>query len=364
MAHFWAPTQEEPHGLEPTQAMHLKLLIDGIVRQTTVLIAQLSTASGVRAPLSHVADQVFLTLAREIEAQGVRKQVVADMFGLAMRSYQKKMRRLTESGTEPERSLWEAMLDFVGRETPTRARILERFSYDGERDVSAVLNDLVRSGLVFTTGAGDATIYGVTSLEVQQSVQREHDQDALSNLAWLLVFRGEAKNEAELSARLGTSQEQTSAIVEELLATKQLRREDDELASSNVVVPIGAEQGWETAVLDHLRTVSNAIARKVRLGFGPSSANDKIGGSTYTFSVTPDHPHAAEVYELLRQTRARAQAVWDKVAAHNEAHPPDPEVTVRVSFYAGQTVEGDDEDELPTGRDVPEHVTVRHERNA
>ena len=50
--------------------MNLKLLIDGIVRQTTVLIAQLSTASGVRAPLAHVADQVFLSLAREIEAQG------------------------------------------------------------------------------------------------------------------------------------------------------------------------------------------------------------------------------------------------------------------------------------------------------
>ena len=150
-----------------TDGVHLKLLIDGIVRQTTVLIAQLSTASGVRAPLSHVADQVFLTLAREIESQGVRKQVVADMFGLAMRSYQKKMRRLTESGTMPERSLWEAVLDFVGHESPTRSRVLERFSYDGERDVVAVLNDLVRSGLVYTTGAGEGTVFGVTSTEVQ-----------------------------------------------------------------------------------------------------------------------------------------------------------------------------------------------------
>ena len=52
----------------------LKLLIDGIVRQTTVLIAQLSTSSGIRAPLAHVADQVFLELAREIEAQGVAAQ--------------------------------------------------------------------------------------------------------------------------------------------------------------------------------------------------------------------------------------------------------------------------------------------------
>src|SRR5258705_12622665 len=92
----------------PPPPMQLKLLIDGIVRQTTVLIAQLSTASGVRAPLAHVADQVFVELAREIEAQGVRRQVVADMFGMALRSYQKKMRRLAEGETVRERTLWEA----------------------------------------------------------------------------------------------------------------------------------------------------------------------------------------------------------------------------------------------------------------
>jgi hypothetical protein len=35
--------------------MNTKLLIDAIVQQTTVLIAELSTASGIRAPLAHVA---------------------------------------------------------------------------------------------------------------------------------------------------------------------------------------------------------------------------------------------------------------------------------------------------------------------
>jgi alpha-tubulin suppressor-like RCC1 family protein len=38
--------------------MHTSLLIDSIVRQTTVLIAHLSTAAGIRAPLAHVADEV------------------------------------------------------------------------------------------------------------------------------------------------------------------------------------------------------------------------------------------------------------------------------------------------------------------
>ena len=57
--------------------------MDDIVRQITVLIAQLATAAGTRAPLARIADQVFVDLANELEAQGVRRKVAADMFTLA-----------------------------------------------------------------------------------------------------------------------------------------------------------------------------------------------------------------------------------------------------------------------------------------
>jgi hypothetical protein len=76
-------------------AMDTRTLIDGIVRQTTVLIAQVSTAAGIRAPLAHVADQVFADLARELEAQGVRQKVVADMFGIALRTVDDRPSRAT-----------------------------------------------------------------------------------------------------------------------------------------------------------------------------------------------------------------------------------------------------------------------------
>jgi len=95
-----------------------------IVRQTTVLIAQLSTAAGVRAPLSRVADQVFLDLAREIEAQGVSRKVAADMFGLALRTYQTKVQRLARSSTERDRTLWEGILAFVAEHGPVSRKKL------------------------------------------------------------------------------------------------------------------------------------------------------------------------------------------------------------------------------------------------
>src|SRR3954463_3944622 len=63
-------------------SMNVTLLIGAIVRQTMVLIAELATAGGVRAPLAHVADKVFMDLVRELERQGVSRKVSADMFGM------------------------------------------------------------------------------------------------------------------------------------------------------------------------------------------------------------------------------------------------------------------------------------------
>jgi hypothetical protein len=68
-----------------------------------------------------------------------------------------------------------------------------------------------------------------------------------------------------------------------------------------------------------------------------------MGGSTFTFTVTPDHPHREQVERLLERARSDAQSLWDRVAEHNEAHPPDPERSTRISFYVGQTLELTDE---------------------
>src|ERR1051325_1799401 len=93
--------------------MNVRLLIDAIVRQTTVLIAQLATSGGLRAPLAHVAGQVFADLSAELEREGVPKKVSADMFGLALRTYQRRTQRVHQSQTDRGRSLWQAVLDYI-----------------------------------------------------------------------------------------------------------------------------------------------------------------------------------------------------------------------------------------------------------
>ena len=74
--------------------MSRTLLIDSIVRQTTVLIASLATASGNRPSLAHLANQVLGNLVGELKAQGLGNKVIADMLGMALRTYHDRVARL------------------------------------------------------------------------------------------------------------------------------------------------------------------------------------------------------------------------------------------------------------------------------
>jgi hypothetical protein len=134
--------------------MNVRLLIDTIVREATVLIAQLATSGGLRAPLAHVAGQVFVELAAELEREGVTKKVSADMFGLALRTYQRRTQRLDPSRTDRGRSLWEAVFDHIAQhELMTREQVLDRFRRDDPRSVRGVLRDLTESGPLFRVGS-------------------------------------------------------------------------------------------------------------------------------------------------------------------------------------------------------------------
>src|SRR5262245_23998499 len=211
--------------------MDAKLLIDAIVRQTTVLIAQLSTSAGIRAPLAHVADQVFLDLAQEIEAQGVARKVAADMFGLALRSYQKKVQRLTESATVRERTLWEAVLGYLAEQgSVTREQLFGRFKRDPEQDVAAVLVDLVNQGLVYSTGKGKSAVYGASSDHDRGRIAEQAREETVLSMVWLALYR-HPSTRAELAAALPFSPALVDRAVEALVAEGRVRRDGATLSA-------------------------------------------------------------------------------------------------------------------------------------
>ncbi len=328
------------------------------MQQTTTLIAQLSTAAGIRAPLAHVADQVFVDLAREIERQGVGRKVVADMFGLALRSYQRKMQRLTESSSDRGRTLWGAIHSFIAQhESVDRGRIAERFASDPEEHVAAVLNDLVGSGLVYATGRGIRSVYRAVPEAEQRARAAMQSEDNQKHLVWQTIHAARGMPLSGLIAALGIDPPAAARATRRLSAEQRItisEGDDPWLEAAELAIPVGQAQGWEVAVFDHFSAVVAAIGTKVRRGPG-SHSRDVVGGATLSFDVHPDHPLQPEVLALLSRVRADVNDVWERVIQHNRTHPPPADRTRRVTFYFGQNVEdwGEEAPELTDEEALP-----------
>jgi hypothetical protein len=322
--------------------MNAQILIDAVVRQTMILIAQLSTADGVRSPLSHVADEVFVGLVRELESQGLGKKVIADMFGLALRSYQQKVQRLAESATRQGVTLWGAVHAFLAeRPSASRAELILHFKHDEEAKVRSILNDLVASGLVCRTGKGKDARYRVASAEELEELGASASVDAAeanAALVWVQVYQASPLRRDELARLLPLPAAALDAAIARLAADERIRVETRAdgiyCTTERCLIPLGQAAGWEAAVIDHHRAVLNALAAKIVSGKHVSAAADEVGGTTWAFDLWPGHPREQEVRALLRSVRAQIVPLWDEVAAYNQLHRPAD--TYKVTFYSGQ----------------------------
>lgn len=313
-----------------------------------VFIAQLATAGGVRAPLAHVAEQVFADLTRELSNRGVKKNVIADMFGMALRTYHRRVRELGESKTDSGRSVWEAVLGFIrDRGTVSGHDVLVRFGGDDAEVVSGVLSDLAHSGLVYRAGRGDGARYRIAD-DADFSGDDETATTAREHLVWLAVYRHGPVDENGVReyTRLGAAAcasaldalMRSGRIVEARAATGSTYTAD------RFEVPLGASVGWEAAVLDHFQAMVGAIITKLGRGRASGAPSDEVGGSTWSLDVWRGHPLEPEAKSLLRTTRARLEELRARIDAHNAAAPR-PGEGERVIFYAGQNVRdvgGDD----------------------
>ncbi|MGC4000738.1 MAG: hypothetical protein QM767_26105 [Anaeromyxobacter sp.] len=317
--------------------MDTQVLVDSIVRQATVLIAQLSSSAGVRAPLAHIANEVFLSLSQELERQGVSRKVVADMFGMALRGYQRRVQRLRESATDRGTTLWRALLEYIEKQAPLpRRRLLDRFRNDDPLTVGAVLNDLVSSGLVYRTGSGNDTIYGVVRDEDRIALARESVRETTAALVWLALCRDSTKSVDSIATELSVP----TAHVDEAFALLEdqgrIRREEGRTMVDPMVVPVGATEGWEAAVFDHFQAMCVAIATKLQRRHTRAESTDTTGGATLAFEIHPEHPLREEVLALLARTRNEVNALWQRVESYNAEHPVPDASRRRVTFYFGQ----------------------------
>ena len=322
--------------------MNVKILIDSIVRQTTVLLAQLATSGGVRAPLAHVANQVFLELTRELDAQGVSRKVSADMFGMALRSYLRRIQGLSESSTERGRTLWEAVLDYLSQdEVRSRAQVLTRFSHDDHNLVRGVLHDLTENGLVFSSGSGAEQVYRATTKAEQLQMGALADPSGLEELLWAFIYREGPVSRAELREFAASSPARTDAALERLLALGKISVDGGGEARSyraeRLEVLLADEVGWEAAVFDHYRALVQTICQRLTRGAQSVQTQARVGGSTFTLDVWQGHPFADEAYGVLTRFRAIHTELFERIERYNAEHGR-PDDYDQVVVYGGQHV--------------------------
>jgi len=335
--------------------MNVGLLIDAIVRQTMVLIAQLATSGGLRAPLAHVASQAFIELSRELESQGVGKKVSADMFGMALRTYQRRTQRLSQSLTDRGRSLWEAVLEFIQQsEGVTRTEVLRRFRHDDEASLKGVLRDLSESGLVFTAGSGRGASYRAATDEELGRLRSGNDRVGLEAVVWSFVYREGPIDAARLCSLTSVPRDELDPILEELVSSGRAERVESAgsvtYRSRELVLGLEDATGWEASVLDHFTTMVRTIAKKLAHA-ERATAKDENGGSTYHFDLFRGHPLEGEVLSELSRFRTRMSALREQVDRVNAEHG-EQRLTLRVDAYYGQSVteEGADGTEENDGR--------------
>lgn len=325
--------------------MNVQLIIQTLVRQTMVLIAQVATTAGERTPLASVANQVFLDLVTELERQGVGRKVVADMFGLALRSYQQKVQRLSESETDSGVTLWQAIYSFLReKEVVSRADVLSRFCRDDSASVKSILNDLIETGLVYQTGRAERSVYRVASEEDWRRVSSDSLEN-LANIVWVTVYRYGPLSLDALREHTHASSEQLGQCLELLCNDGRVRVVEDSApplySSQRCLLPLGNDAGWEAALLDHHQSVIASICTKLRNGHTQTHPAERLGGSTFSFNVWPGHPAEERAYALLSTMRAQLSEFWDEVSAYNQSHPFPKEGATQVTFYCGQSLKDD-----------------------
>ncbi|MEM9069276.1 MAG: crosslink repair DNA glycosylase YcaQ family protein [Myxococcota bacterium] len=318
--------------------MNRTWLIDAVVRQTMVLVAELATRH--RSPVGYLAEKVFIDLVRQLEDAGLGQKIIADMFGMALRTYHARVRRFSESSTDRGQTLWIAVARYLqDRKTATRGEVLHRFRRDDHRVVRSVLKDLVENGVLFRSGRGDQTTY--RAVEAAELPVAERDV-AAAHIALALVRNGPA-TEAELATSTQIAPAIVSEALQTLVSAGQVHDRGDRFVATEVLIPYEDEAGWEAAVFDHFQAVVTAITTKLRHG-GKSQFRDVVGGSTYRFDVWDGHPLESEVLGLLAEARELASNLRTRTDAHSRNATP-PAHTRQVVFYVGQTVPIEEEEE-------------------
>ncbi len=305
------------------------VLIDALVRQSMVMVARLATTGGIRSPLAHLADQVFGDVTAALRTQGVKHAVIADMFGLGLRTYHAKVKRLDLATTSSSKTIWQAVVDYVlEQKIVTRGALLQRFRQEDPLAVLGIVNDLTRSGWLYRKGEETQTVYRVA--EGEDLIKTAPDEaEGLQSLVWILVRQHGPISKDELATKLPSVAASTlEDALDKLVSRGNIDQQGSALTSKNFLITEGEEAKWAGAVVHHYQAVINTICARAESG-----SEGRCHGSTYKYEVWEEHPLASELTELIAEMRRRASDLRRRIDDYNRTQ--NKEVTRKLTLYTG-----------------------------
>jgi len=368
---------------------HIDALIRLITRQAMKLVARLAIVHDRRSSLAKISDIAFLELNHELEILGLRKKVIADMFGLALRSYQQKVNRLQESTAWDLRSLWTSVYDYLNKaKQASRKTVFDRYSAADERVLSSILADLSTSGFLSKSEKGGDTIYTVSADNMESKPTL--NQACTLNLVWTYIYTYPRVSRKNIGERLGLDTATVENVLSDLESTNRIERiVDDE--GECFVAPWCIQEAGEgvmgmlSGMYHHFQSICSALAIKLEQTIDTSaidtttitpearrsiatfskktsarmkskntvnseqhaSAQKKMltpkspTGSTYSFDIWENHPYAPQVLGFLEKTRKTLSGLRKDIEAHRvtmieeETYPSDTSPS-RITIYIGQ----------------------------
>lgn len=324
--------------------MNIAVLIDAVVRQTSALVAQLAMAGG-RPSLAHTSNQVFMDVVRELKQHGVGNKVIADMFGMPLRTYHDRIRRLEQKARYGGCSLWEAVLDYIQKQDAVpQADLLLRFRNEDALTLRGIIKDMVDGGYVTRSGRGPSVVLQYVSNAPQATDlegQVNDEERRVSNLIWVVVNRLGECTPTQIFEQIPSHEAMVHRALNLLVREGKLQRTSQGLGERYLTagchIALRDPFGWEAAMFDHYQAVVSAMRGKLAAESRGTTAHG--GGSTYTYIVSDEHPLRAEVEGFLQEVRWRAEVLRERVAAFNRQHPEMIERPLRITTYVGQSAD-------------------------
>lgn len=323
--------------------MSERVLFRVLVSQSARLIARIITLTNARPNLAHLQEDFFYELSVHLQNYGVPRRVAADMFGLAMRSYLRRIKKYNDelSDREHQLSLWQIVYSKIS-ESPDiqRQKLLDSFSFSHRDSVCSVLKHLCEAGLV-TEHRRD----GVISYSARERDANELDVDEVAQYLWVMIFvhdESSFPHEQLLDEAIPLFGEQmVSAGLDLLIDDGCVDKLLHDGTCSYSTVRSNPEQpfGWLVAISIHLDSVFEAVITKLTMMQSEADLDADVRGGTWTFKLRGDHPFKDRVSHLFDGYQKNVKELFASVHQYNESHPDhDDSDEYQVDFYMGQGV--------------------------